>query len=58
MRKLLFFVGIVLITFPSCVQNKLEVLCLKDGQEYKEMIDLDFISADGEINTYFRFIYR
>lgn len=49
MNKLLFFVGIIALSFSSCTQNKIEVAYLKDGREYKETVHIDFISDSGTI---------
>ena len=49
MNKLFFFAVFVIISFTGCKQNKINVAYLKDSQEYKEVVCLDFISNNGTI---------
>ena len=49
MNKLIPTVGVAVLLLMSCTQNKIEVTYLKDSQEHKEMVYLDFISNNGAI---------
>ena len=49
MNKLISIVGVAILLFTACTQNKIEVTYLKNSLEHKETVYLDFISNNGHI---------